>query len=87
MLKPNLPGIDDEEGERVPQGLPPLLDAHVLIFPENMFSSIWAWFDENAWDRELRGLKNSGLPQEKLEWILGKIAGGFFGLSSIKKND
>jgi len=22
MLKPNLPGIDDEEGERVPQGLP-----------------------------------------------------------------
>lgn len=49
MLKPNLPGIDDEEGERVPQGLPPVIDAHVHIFPENIFSAIWAWFDENAW--------------------------------------
>jgi predicted TIM-barrel fold metal-dependent hydrolase len=49
MLKPNLPGIDDEEGERVPQGLPPVTDAHVHIFPENIFSAIWAWFDENAW--------------------------------------
>ncbi len=49
MLKPNLPGIDDEEGERVPQGLPPVIDAHVHIFPENIFSAIWAWFNENAW--------------------------------------
>jgi len=49
MLKPNLPGIDDEEGERVPQGLPTVIDAHVHIFPENIFSAIWAWFDENAW--------------------------------------
>jgi len=49
MLKPNLPGIDDEEGERVPQGLPPVVDAHVHIFPESIFSAIWAWFDENAW--------------------------------------
>ena len=49
MLKPNLPGIDDKEGERVPQGLPPVIDAHVHIFPENIFSAIWAWFDENAW--------------------------------------
>jgi uncharacterized protein len=49
MLKPNLPGIDDEEGERVPQGLPSVIDAHVHIFPGNIFSAIWAWFDENAW--------------------------------------
>jgi len=49
MLKPNLPGIDDEEGERVPQGLPSVIDAHVHIFPCNIFSAIWAWFDENAW--------------------------------------
>jgi predicted TIM-barrel fold metal-dependent hydrolase len=33
-----------------------------------------------AWDRELRWLQASGLPEEKLEWILGKSAGGFFGL-------
>jgi predicted TIM-barrel fold metal-dependent hydrolase len=49
MLGPHLPSIDDAEGERVPQGLPPVIDAHVHIFPANIFSAIWAWFDENAW--------------------------------------
>lgn len=49
ILKPNLPGINDVEGQRVPQGLPRILDAHVHIFPANIFSAIWAWFDENAW--------------------------------------
>ena len=49
MLGPHLPSIDDEEGESVPEGLPPVVDAHVHIFPENLFSAIWAWFDENAW--------------------------------------
>ena len=38
-----------------------------------------------AWDRELKWLKNSGLPQEKLEWILGKSAADFFGLGSADK--
>jgi len=33
-----------------------------------------------AWDRELRWLSASGLPQENLEWILNKSAGKFFGL-------
>ena len=49
MLKPNLPGIDDEEGKKIPEGLPLVVDAHVHIFPSNIFSAIWAWFDENAW--------------------------------------
>jgi len=49
MLSPNLPSIDDDEGTRVPEGLPRVLDAHVHIFPGNIFSAIWAWFDENAW--------------------------------------
>jgi hypothetical protein len=26
MLKPDLPGIADEEGEKVPQGIPPVFD-------------------------------------------------------------
>jgi predicted TIM-barrel fold metal-dependent hydrolase len=33
-----------------------------------------------AWDRELKWLGASGLPQENLEWILSKSAGKFFGL-------
>lgn len=49
MLKPNLPSLEDKEGERVPEGLPRILDAHVHLFPESIFSAIWAWFDENAW--------------------------------------
>jgi predicted TIM-barrel fold metal-dependent hydrolase len=49
MLSPNLPSLEDEEGERIPEGLPRVLDAHVHLFPENIFSAIWAWFDENAW--------------------------------------
>ena len=49
MLKPNLPSIDDVEGESVPEGLPVTLDAHVHIFPGSVFSAIWTWFDDNAW--------------------------------------
>jgi predicted TIM-barrel fold metal-dependent hydrolase len=49
MLSSDCPGIDDVEGEGIPQGLPPVVDAHVHIFPNNIFSAIWAWFDENAW--------------------------------------
>ena len=49
MLRPNMPSIDDQEGSTVPVGLPPLIDAHVHIFPSSIFSSIRKWFDENAW--------------------------------------
>ena len=49
MLRRNLPGIEDKEGENVPKGLPIVVDGHVHIFPSNIFSAIWTWFDENAW--------------------------------------
>ncbi len=49
MLRPNLPAIDDKEDVSVPEGLPLVVDAHVHIFPSNIFSAIWEWFDENAW--------------------------------------
>jgi predicted TIM-barrel fold metal-dependent hydrolase len=35
-----------------------------------------------AWDRELKWLRTSGLPEENLEWILEKSAAHFFGLGS-----
>ena len=54
MLKPNLPSIDDREGEYVPEGLPTVVDAHVHIFPDNVFAAIWSWFDENAWSIRYR---------------------------------
>jgi len=54
MLNPNLPSIDDMDGEYVPQRLPSVIDAHVHIFPANIFSAIWSWFDENAWSIRYR---------------------------------
>jgi len=44
-----MPSIDDQEDSTVPVGLPPVIDAHVHIFPRSIFSAIWKWFDENAW--------------------------------------
>ena len=41
--------VNDQEDSKVPAGLPPLIDAHVHIFPRSIFSSIRKWFDENAW--------------------------------------
>ena len=41
--------INDTEGTRVPYNLPAIVDSHVHIFPQTIFSSIWKWFDENAW--------------------------------------
>ena len=49
MLRPKMPSVNDQEGSKVPVGLPPLIDAHVHIFPGSIFSSIRKWFDENAW--------------------------------------
>lgn len=48
---PTLPrgSVDDEEGERVPDDLPPLFDAHVHVFPDRLFDAVWRWFDEFGW--------------------------------------
>ena len=49
MLQPNMPSIDDAEGLHIPRGLPPVIDAHVHIFPETFFNAVRKWFDENGW--------------------------------------
>lgn len=49
MLRPNMLSFDDQEGSMVPDGLPPVIDAHVHIFPRSILSAIRKWFDENAW--------------------------------------
>lgn len=48
-LSEPLPRIDDEEGERLAGSLPPVVDAHVHIFPDRMFEAIWRWFDAHGW--------------------------------------
>jgi uncharacterized protein len=44
-----LPGLDDEEGLRISPSLPPVVDAHVHLFPEPVFNAIWRWFEKKAW--------------------------------------
>ena len=41
-------GLDDAEGQRVPDGVE-VIDAHVHLFPPGMFDAIWRWFDAHAW--------------------------------------
>jgi len=44
-----LPAIDDEEGERVADDLPPVIDAHIHLFEAPLFEALWRWFDEHGW--------------------------------------
>jgi len=44
-----LPALGDPEGERVPDGLPRVVDAHVHLFPDAVFAALWRWFEANAW--------------------------------------
>lgn len=44
-----LPLAEDPEGARLPGGLPPVIDAHVHLFPPRVFEAIWRWFEANAW--------------------------------------
>ncbi|MBS3733079.1 MAG: amidohydrolase [Desulfobacterales bacterium] len=49
MLHTKLPAINDTEGSFVPAGLPPVIDAHVHVFPEAIFSAVWQWFEKHGW--------------------------------------
>lgn len=44
-----MPSLNDKEGSKLPEGFPPVIDAHVHIFPRSIFSAIRKWFDQNAW--------------------------------------
>jgi predicted TIM-barrel fold metal-dependent hydrolase len=44
-----LPAVNDEEGLRLPEGLPPVVDAHVHLFPDPVAEAIWRWFEKYGW--------------------------------------
>ncbi|WNG50028.1 amidohydrolase [Archangium minus] len=46
---PPLPALNDEEGPRLPEGLPPVVDSHVHLFPDGVFEAVWRWFDQYGW--------------------------------------
>jgi predicted TIM-barrel fold metal-dependent hydrolase len=43
------PAVGDAEGPRAPAGLPPIVDAHVHVFPPRLFAAIWRWFERYGW--------------------------------------
>ena len=49
MLQTPLPALDDREGDHVPESLPEVIDAHVHLFPDNLFESIWHGFEKFGW--------------------------------------
>jgi predicted TIM-barrel fold metal-dependent hydrolase len=49
LLGAPLPSLNDEEGYWVPDGLPFLVDAHVHLFPAELFKAIWQWFAQFGW--------------------------------------
>ena len=44
-----LPAIEEEEDSAVPPGMPFIVDAHVHLFPDDLFAAIWQWFDQYGW--------------------------------------
>jgi len=49
LLQTPLPALNDPEGTHVPESLPDVIDAHVHLFPDNLFESIWQWFEKYGW--------------------------------------
>jgi predicted TIM-barrel fold metal-dependent hydrolase len=72
MLHPDLPIINDKEGDFVMDGMPFVIDSHVHIFPDKIFSSIWSWFDKYAWKIRYK-MDTSNLIQYLLKHGIGHI--------------
>lgn len=49
LLARPLPFVNDPEEDRVPDSLPWIVDAHVHLFPDFLFPSVWKWFDRYGW--------------------------------------
>lgn len=49
LLQTPLPALNDPEADHLPQDLPEVVDAHVHLFPDHLFASIWQWFDKFGW--------------------------------------
>ncbi len=80
ILGKPLPALHDAEGNGIPESLPPVVDAHVHLFPEVFFSAIWRWFDQFGWPIRYK-LKAS----EVLEFLFERGVGHIVGLHYAHK--
>jgi predicted TIM-barrel fold metal-dependent hydrolase len=49
QVKLPLAKLDDPEGASLARDLPPVVDAHVHVFPDRMLEAVYRWFDQHAW--------------------------------------
>ena len=49
LLQTPLPALNDREMNHLPSSLPTVVDAHVHLFPDHLFASIWRWFEKFGW--------------------------------------
>lgn len=75
-----LPRLNDPEGKRVPTSLPCIVDAHVHLFPDKLFTAIRSWLDKFAWDVRYR-LKSP----EVIEFLLARGVDYIVGLHYAHK--
>ncbi|MBC8176234.1 MAG: amidohydrolase [Deltaproteobacteria bacterium] len=80
ILGKPLPALHDAEGNEVPESLPPIVDAHVHLFPEVFFRAIWRWFDQFGWPIRYK-LKSA----EVLEFLLARGLSHIVGLHYAHK--
>lgn len=66
-VKIPMPALHDQEGAAVNTALPPVIDAHIHLFPEPFWEHIWQWFDRYAWPVRYR--LNS---EEVIEFLLSR---------------
>ena len=67
MLAERLGPLDDPEGARLPASLPPVVDAHVHLFPDRLFEAIWRWFDTHGWPIRYRLLS-----EQTIDFLLAR---------------
>lgn len=60
IMNKHMPVMNDREGTRVPEGFPPVIDAHVHLFPQGIISAIHQWFDDHAYTIRYR-MDSSGI--------------------------
>ena len=70
-----LPALNDPEGLRVPDSLPVVVDAHVHLFPDALFSAIWSWFAQFGWP-----IRYQLGASELIEFLLSRGVGHIIGL-------
>lgn len=75
ILGKPLPALNDPEGGRVQEPLPPIVDAHVHLFPEVFFTAIWRWFDQFGWP-----IRHKLKSPEVLEFLLSRGLNHIVGL-------